>query len=46
VNRSKFTEQEAGYGRCKELKPYEVGMQVSCSMDTEVSEEDVVCGIA
>ena len=23
-----------------------MGMQVSCGMDTEVSEEDIVCGIA
>ena len=46
VNLSKFTEQEANIGRHKELKPYKVGMQVSCSMDTEVSEEDIVFGIA
>jgi hypothetical protein len=37
VNRSKFTAQEANSGRHKELKPYKVGMQVSCGMDTEVS---------
>jgi hypothetical protein len=46
VNRSKFTAQEANSGRHKEFKPYQVGMQVSCGMDTEVSEEDIVCGIA
>jgi hypothetical protein len=45
VNRSKFTAQEANCGRCTKLKPYEVGMQVSCGMDTEVSEEDVVRGV-
>lgn len=27
-------------------KPYEMGMQVSRSVDTEVSEEDIICGIA
>jgi hypothetical protein len=46
VNRSKFTEQEAKNGKRKEPKPYKVGMQVSCGMDTKVSEEDVVYGIA
>jgi hypothetical protein len=46
VNRSKFTGQEANSGRHKELKPYKMGMQVSCSMDTEVSEEDIVRGVA
>ena len=46
VNRSKFTAEEANSGRCKEFKPYKVGMQVSRGMDTEVSEEDIVCGIA
>jgi len=45
VNRSKFTAQEAKRGRCKELKPYEMGMQVSRGMDTEVSEENFVCGV-
>jgi hypothetical protein len=40
VNRSKFTEQEAENGRCSEFKPYAMGMQVSCSVDTEVSEKD------
>jgi hypothetical protein len=45
VNRSKFTAQEANSGRCTELKPYEMGMQVSCDMDTEVSEEDIVRGV-
>ena len=46
VNRSKFTAQEARSGRRTELKPYEMGMQVSRGMDAEVSEEDVVCGAA
>ena len=46
VSRSKFTAQEAKSERRKELKSYKVGMQVSCSMDTEVSEEGVVCGVA
>ena len=46
MNRSKFTEQEANCGRCTELKPYEMGMQVSCGVDTKVSEEDIVRGIA
>jgi hypothetical protein len=45
VNCSKFTAQEANSGRHKELKPYKVGMQVSCGMDTEVSEEDIVRGV-
>ena len=26
------------------FNPYEMGMQVSRGMDTEVSEEDIVCG--
>jgi hypothetical protein len=46
VNRSKVTAQEANSGRHKEFKPYKVGMQVSCGMDTEVPEENIVCGIA
>jgi hypothetical protein len=42
VNRSKFTEQEAENGRCSEFKPYGMGMQVSCCVDTEVSEKDLI----
>jgi hypothetical protein len=45
VNRSKFTAQEAINGICAEFKSYEVGMQVSCGMDTKVSQEVIVCGI-
>ena len=46
MNRSKFTVQEANSGRHKELKPYKMGMQVSCGVDTEVSKEDIVRGVA
>lgn len=42
VNLSKFTAEEANSGRCKVFTPYEMGMQVSRGMDTEVSEEDIV----
>jgi hypothetical protein len=31
---------------CKELPLWEIGMQVSFDVDTEVPEEDVVWGIA
>jgi len=46
VNRSKFTAQEARSDRRREFKPYKVGMQVSCGVDTEVSEEELVWGVA
>lgn len=46
MNRSKFTAQEAEDGTCSKLKPCKMGMQVSCSVDTEVSEEVAIGGIA
>jgi len=46
MNCSRFITQEANNGTCSEFKTYEVGMQVSCSMDTEIQKEDVVPGIA
>jgi hypothetical protein len=39
VNRSKFTGKEVSVERQAEFKPYVMGMQVPCGMDTEVSEE-------
>jgi hypothetical protein len=46
VNRSKFTEQEAVDGTCTEFKSYVVGMQVSCGVDTEISEKDLIWAVA
>jgi len=45
VNRSKFTEEEAKHGRRTEFKAHPMGMQVSCSMDTEISTEDAVWSV-
>ena len=46
MNRSKVTAREAGSGGRSEFKPYQVGMQVSCGVDPEVSEKDLVWGAA
>jgi hypothetical protein len=46
VNYFEFIGREAICGRCAEFKPCEMGMQISCSVDTEVPEEDIVRGIA
>lgn len=39
MNRSKFTGKEVSVKRQAEFKPYVMGMQVPCGMDTEVSEK-------
>jgi len=49
VNRSKFTEREAFMSNAQSLshtksKPYEVGMQISSHMDTEIPQERAIWG--
>jgi hypothetical protein len=39
VNRSKFAGKEASIERQSEFKPYDVGMQVSCDMDTKMPKK-------
>ena len=41
VNRSKFTERRPD-GTDRELKSHEMGMQVSCGMDTEMQAEGII----
>jgi hypothetical protein len=42
VNRSKFTGEEAFGERCKKLKSYSMGLQVSSGLDSEVQEKGSV----
>jgi hypothetical protein len=46
VNRSKFTGKEASVERQPKFKPYIMGMQVSCCMDTEVQEKGDIRRVA
>ena len=42
MNRSKVTQKEAWNGTLRKLTPYQMGMQVSCGMDSEMAEEGSV----
>ena len=44
VNRSKFTEREAFMSNTQSPKPYEVGMQISSHMDTEIPQKGAIWG--
>jgi hypothetical protein len=39
MNRSEFMGKEVSIERQTEFKPYFMGMQVSCGVDTEISKE-------
>jgi len=42
VDRSKSTEEEAWNGRGSKFKSHQMGMQVPCSLDSEMPEENTV----